>query len=229
MIDIIAFYTANRLNINTIDVDDAYTSEYSLDGSIDVNVLYAENSPKIELVSSDIGGAITALAAAQEAENFRNETEAFRDEALISRNETEVFRNDSEQFSIQTSADRVQTGLDRIQTESDAQATAADRVQTGLDRTQTESDAQATAADRVQTGLDAQATAADRIQTGLDRIQTGLDAQATAADRIAISENRDIVAAYVEDVDNLVTKPFAEFAASLIKIQAIVAERYGFD
>ena len=194
MIDIIAFYTANRLNINTIDVDDAYISEYSLDGSIDVNVLYAENSPKIELVTSDIGGAITALAAAQEAEQFRNETEAFRDEALISRNETEIFRNDSEQFSIQTSADRVQTGLDRTQTV-----------------------------------LDAQATAADRVQTGLDRIQTGLDAQATAADRIAISENRDIVAAYVEDVDNLVTKPFAEFAASLIKIQAIVAERYGFD
>ena len=44
---------------------------------IEIIPFYAENRPKIEVVTSDIGGAITALAAAQEAERLRNQTENF--------------------------------------------------------------------------------------------------------------------------------------------------------
>ena len=61
MIEIIPFYVENKLNTNVLDI----------------RALYAENRPKIEVVTSDIGGAITALAAAQEAERLRNQTENF--------------------------------------------------------------------------------------------------------------------------------------------------------
>jgi len=65
MIEIIPFYVENKLNANVLDI----------------RALYAENRPKIEVATSDISGAITALAAAQESERFRNEAEAFRNEA----------------------------------------------------------------------------------------------------------------------------------------------------
>ena len=45
--------------------------------SLDIRPLYTENQPKIEVATSDISGAITALAAAQEAERLRNQTENF--------------------------------------------------------------------------------------------------------------------------------------------------------
>ena len=111
---------------------------------IEIIPFYAENRPKIEVVTSDIGGAITALAAAQELERFRNEAE--------------VFRNEAEGFSELTNS---------------------------------------------------------------DRIQTGLDAQATAADRQAAE-------AYVDDINNLVTIPFTQFAIDLIRTQTIVVEHHGF-
>ena len=44
---------------------------------IEIIPFYAENRPKIEVATSDISGAITALAAAQEAERLRNQTENF--------------------------------------------------------------------------------------------------------------------------------------------------------
>lgn len=44
---------------------------------IEISPSYAENQPKIEVATSDISGAITALAAAQEAERLRNQTENF--------------------------------------------------------------------------------------------------------------------------------------------------------
>ena len=44
---------------------------------IEIIPFYAENRPKLEVVTSDISGAITALAAAQEAERLRNQTENF--------------------------------------------------------------------------------------------------------------------------------------------------------
>lgn len=44
---------------------------------IEIRPLYTENQPKIEVATSDISGAITALAAAQEAERLRNQTENF--------------------------------------------------------------------------------------------------------------------------------------------------------
>ena len=65
MIEIIPFYVENKLNTNVLDI----------------RALYAENRPKIEVATSDISGAITALAAAQESERFRNEAEAFKNEA----------------------------------------------------------------------------------------------------------------------------------------------------
>ena len=139
---------------------------------IEIIPFYAENRPKIEVVTSDISGAITALAAAQESERFRNEAEVFR-------NEAEVFRNDAEGFSELTNSDRAQTELDRL-------ATSADRVATGE----------------------------DRVQTGLDRIATGADRQAAEA--------------YVDDINNLVTIPFAQFATDLIRTQTIVVEHHGF-
>ena len=61
MIEIIPFYVENKLNTNVLDI----------------RALYAENQPKIEVATSDISGAITALAAAQEAERLRNQTENF--------------------------------------------------------------------------------------------------------------------------------------------------------
>ena len=61
MIEIIPFYVENKLNTNVLDI----------------RALYAENRPKIEVATSDISGAITALAAAQEAERLRNQTENF--------------------------------------------------------------------------------------------------------------------------------------------------------
>lgn len=121
MIEIIPFYVENKLNTNVLDI----------------RALYAENRPKIEVVTSDIGGAITALAAAQESERFRNEAEGFSE------------------------------------------------------------------------------------LTNSDRIQTGLDAQATA-------EDRQVVEAYVGDINNLVTIPFAQFAADLIRTQTIVVEHHRF-
>ena len=104
---------------------------------IEIIPFYAENRPKIEVVTSDISGAITALAAAQESERFRNEAEGFSE------------------------------------------------------------------------------------LTNSDRIQTGLDAQATA-------EDRQVVEAYVGDINNLVTIPFAQFATDLIRTQTIVVEHHGF-
>ena len=44
---------------------------------IEIRPLYTDNQPKIEVATSDISGAITALAAAQEAERLRNQTENF--------------------------------------------------------------------------------------------------------------------------------------------------------
>lgn len=44
---------------------------------IEISSSYTENQPKIEVATSDISGAITALAAAQEAERLRNQTENF--------------------------------------------------------------------------------------------------------------------------------------------------------
>ena len=78
---------------------------------IEIIPFYAENRPKIEVVTSDIGGAITALAAAQESERFRNEAE--------------VFRNEAEGFSELTNSDRIQTGIDRITSERQRQAAEA--------------------------------------------------------------------------------------------------------
>ena len=104
---------------------------------IEIIPFYAENRPKIEVVTSDISGAITALAAAQESERFRNEAEGFSE------------------------------------------------------------------------------------LTNSDRIQTGLDAQATA-------EDRQVVEAYVGDINNLVTIPFTQFAIDLIRTQTIVVEHHGF-
>lgn len=128
MIEISPSYALNKSNVNTLDIQ----------------AFYAENQPKIEVATSDISGAITALAAAQESERFRNEAE--------------VFRNEAEGFSELTNS---------------------------------------------------------------DRIQTGLDAQATAADRQAAE-------AYVDDINNLVTIPFTQFAIDLIRTQTIVVEHHGF-
>ena len=121
MIEISPSYALNKSNVNILDIQ----------------VFYAENQPKIEVATSDISGAITALAAAQESERFRNEAEGFSE------------------------------------------------------------------------------------LTNSDRIQTGLDAQATA-------EDRQVVEAYVGDINNLVTTPFARFAADLIRTQTIVVEHHGF-
>ncbi len=121
MIEIIPFYVENKLNANVLDI----------------RALYAENRPKIEVATSDISGAITVLAAAQEAKRFRNEAEDFSE------------------------------------------------------------------------------------LTNSDRIQTGLDAQATA-------EDRQVVEAYVGDINNLVTIPFTQFAIDLIRTQTIVVEHHGF-
>ena len=64
---------------------------------IDIIALYASNQPMIGVITPDVGGSITALAAAQESERFRNEAEAFR--------------NESETFSELTNSDKV---TDRI-------------------------------------------------------------------------------------------------------------------
>ena len=61
MIEISPSYALNKSNVNTLDIQ----------------AFYAENQPKIEVATSDISGAITALAAAQEAERLRNQTENF--------------------------------------------------------------------------------------------------------------------------------------------------------
>ena len=61
MIEISPFYALNKSNVNILDIQ----------------AFYAENRPKIEVATSDISGAITALAAAQEAERLRNQTENF--------------------------------------------------------------------------------------------------------------------------------------------------------
>ena len=209
---------------------------------IDIIALYASNQPMIGVITPDIGGSITALAAAQEAERFRNEAEAFR--------------NESETFSELTNSDRLQTELDRL-------ATGEDRVQTGLDRI-------ATAADRVQTGLDVIATGEDRVATGQDKLATAADRAAvdtaknqtldfknsaetaafnatqaaqladqyktaaeaakiqTELDVVTTAEDRQVVEAYVGDINNLVTTPFARFAADLIRTQTIVVEHHGF-
>ena len=209
---------------------------------IDIIALYASNQPMIGVITPDIGGSITALAAAQEAERFRNEAEAFR--------------NESETFSELTNSDRLQTELDRL-------ATGEDRVQTGLDRI-------ATAADRVQIGLDVIATGEDRVATGQDKLATAADRAAvdtaknqtldfknsaetaafnatqaaqladqyktaaeaakiqTELDVVATAEDRQVVEAYVGDINNLVTTPFARFAADLIRTQTIVVEHHGF-
>ena len=53
------------------------------------------------------------------------------------------------------------------------------------------------------------------------KIQTGLDVAATA-------EDRQVVEAYVGDINNLVTIPFAQFATDLIRTQTIVVEHHGF-
>ena len=53
------------------------------------------------------------------------------------------------------------------------------------------------------------------------KIQTGLDAAATA-------EDRQVVEAYVGDINNLVTIPFTQFAIDLIRTQTIVVEHHGF-
>ena len=209
---------------------------------IDIIALYASNQPMIGVITPDIGGSITALAAAQEAERFRNEAEAFR--------------NESETFSELTNSDRLQTELDRL-------ATGEDRVQTGLDRI-------ATAADRVQIGLDVIATGEDRVATGQDKLATAADRAAvdtaknqtldfknsaetaafnatqaaqladqyktaaeaakiqTELDVVTTAEDRQVVEAYVGDINNLVTTPFARFAADLIRTQTIVVEHHGF-
>ena len=104
---------------------------------IEIIPFYAENRPKIEVVTSDIGGAITALAAAQESERFRNEAEG---------------------FSELTNSDRIQTGIDRIASERQREATEA----------------------------------------------------------------------YVDNINNLVTIPFTQFAIDLIRTQTIVVEHHGF-
>lgn len=61
MIEISPSYALNKSNVNILDIQ----------------AFYAENQPKIEVATSDISGAITALAAAQEAERLRNQTENF--------------------------------------------------------------------------------------------------------------------------------------------------------
>lgn len=61
MIEISPSYALNKSNVNILDI----------------RPLYTENQPKIEVATSDISGAITALAAAQEAERLRNQTENF--------------------------------------------------------------------------------------------------------------------------------------------------------
>ena len=61
MIEISPSYALNKSNVNILDIQAFYT----------------ENQPKIEVATSDISGAITALAAAQEAERLRNQTENF--------------------------------------------------------------------------------------------------------------------------------------------------------
>ena len=111
---------------------------------IDIIALYASNQPMIGVITPDIGGSITALAAAQESERFRNEAEAFR--------------NESETFSELTNSDRSQTELDRL----------------------------------------------------------------------ATGEDRRVVEAYVDDINNLVTIPFTQFAIDLIRTQTIVVEHHGF-
>ena len=121
MIEIIPFYVENRLNTNVLDI----------------RALYAENRPKIEVATSDISCAITALAAAQESERFRNEAEGF----------SEI-----------TNSDRIQTGIDRIASE----------------------------------------------------------------------RQREAAEAYVDDINNLVTIPFTQFAIDLIRTQTIVVEHHGF-
>jgi hypothetical protein len=61
MIEISPSYALNKSNVNILNIQAFYT----------------ENQPKIEVATSDISGAITALAAAQEAERLRNQTENF--------------------------------------------------------------------------------------------------------------------------------------------------------
>ena len=61
MIEISPSYALNKSNVNILDIQ----------------AFYAENRPKIEVATSEISGAITALAAAQEAERLRNQTENF--------------------------------------------------------------------------------------------------------------------------------------------------------
>lgn len=63
MIEISPSYALNKSNVNIL--------------TLDIRPLYTENQPKIEVATSDISGAITALAAAQEAERLRNQTENF--------------------------------------------------------------------------------------------------------------------------------------------------------
>jgi len=77
MIEIIPFYVENKLNTNVLDIQAYYASNRPNITILDIRALYAENRPKIEVATSDISGAITALAAAQESERFRNEAENF--------------------------------------------------------------------------------------------------------------------------------------------------------
>ena len=42
------------------------------------------------------------------------------------------------------------------------------------------------------------------------------------------AEDRQVVEAYVGDISNLVTIPFAQFATDLIRTQTIVVEHHGF-
>ena len=77
MIEISPSYALNKSNVNILDIQAFYAENQSNIITLDIRPLYTENQPKIEVATSDISGAITALAAAQEAERLRNQTENF--------------------------------------------------------------------------------------------------------------------------------------------------------
>lgn len=66
-----------------IEVDPVYAR-----GQVEITTAYAQGQPVIYVQASDLGGAVTAVAAAQLAKQYRDQTEDFRDE-------TEGFRNDA--------------------------------------------------------------------------------------------------------------------------------------
>lgn len=134
---------------------------------IEIIPLYAQNSPVIELAASDVGGAVAARAAAQEAIDA---SAVATQQAGVAIAAAQAAADDS----MQTGLDRQATAADRMQTGLDAAATAADRVQTGLDR-QAASDSAAAAEQAASNSLDF----GQRLQISAMTLPAGSAASAT--------------------------------------------------